>query len=53
MKKLVLEIVLALETPFSSQPQFLVHLEVTMMKILVVVVDLDLDLELEIDLEPH
>ena len=53
MKKLVLEIVLASETPFSSQPQVLDHWEVAMMKTVAVGVDLDLDHELELDLEPQ
>ena len=51
MKKLALGIVLALETPFSLQPQVLAHWEVTMMKTLAVGFDLDLDHELELDLE--
>ena len=53
MKKLSLEIVLASETPFSSQPQVLAHWEVTMMKTLAVGVDLDLNHEHELDLEPQ
>ena len=53
MNKLALGIVLALETPLSSQPQVFVRLEVTMMKTLVVGVDLDFDLEVELDLEPR
>ena len=53
MNKLVLDIVLALETPFSLQPQVIAHWEVTMMKKLAVGVDLDLDHELELDLEPQ